>query len=228
MPDDVSDELTPRLMRLYQPSKDNFFRVFPDLPDIDTRQYSALSSTGTASVYYSAISSINEEANPIWLDYSKSAFEELAENKSRKASLNEKLGKIHPSLGEIYRSAVDSFEKSKVNIVSPNQAAGQMRDLIQQIWGALVDLSRQRCSQQLDIQRFELKKSAHREKISDCLANKGNEKRLSFVLEELYNLYFKLSPIAKDPIFNDKNLLSELYTNWILQIDDLIINMGVE
>lgn len=228
MPDDVSDELTPRLMGLYQPSKDNFFRVFPDLPDIDTRQYSALSSTGTASIYYSAISSINEGANPIWLDYSKNAFEELADNKSRKESLKEKLSKIYPNLGDIYRSAVDSFEKSKANIISPNQAAGQMRDLIQQVWGALVDLSRQKCSQQLDNQRFELRKSAHREKISDCLATKGNEKRLSFVLEELYNLYFKLSPIAKDPIFNDKNLLSELYTNWVLQIDDLIINMGVE
>jgi hypothetical protein len=227
MPDDVSEELTPKLIGLYQPSKENFFRVFPDLPEIDTRLYSALSSTGTASVYYSAISNVKEEdVNLPWLFSSKSAFEELANDKSRKLSLIEKLSNIHPNLGEIYRSAVDSFEKSKANIVYPNQTAGQMRDLIQQIWGALVEFSRQKCS--LGIQGLELKKPAHREKVSSCLANTGNEKRLSFLLEELYNLYFKLSPIAKDPIFNDKTLLSNLYTNWILQIDDLISNLNFE
>lgn len=227
MPDDVSDELTPKLMGLYQPSKENFFRAFPDLPDMDTRQYSALSSTGTASAYYSAISSISEEnADLTWLYSSKSAFEELANDKSRKLSLKGKLRKIRPTLGEIYHSAVDSFEKSKANIVNPNQAAGQMRDLIQQIWGALVELSRQKCS--IGNQGFELKKPAHREKISYCLASAENEKRLSFILEELYDLYFKLSPIAKDPIFNDKILLSSLYTNWVLHIDDLVTNLSLE
>jgi hypothetical protein len=53
MPEDVADEYAPRLMNLYSPSRDRFNSIIPNLPHIDRVHLSAVSSTGTTSVYYS-------------------------------------------------------------------------------------------------------------------------------------------------------------------------------
>lgn len=228
MPEDVLDEFTPKLLGLYQPSLASFGCILPDLPSLDSNLYSALGSTGTASVYHAAIISINEGgAISPWLQSAKTAFEELAEHKSKKATLPLKLNTIHTQLGKIFRSAVDSFEKSKVDIVGLDQAASRLRDFIQQLWGALTELTRAKCNDQFGTRRYELKKPAHREIVAHCLAISGHEKQLLIILDEFFSLYQKLSPISKDALFRDTDLLSGLYTQWLLDIDDLLANVKI-
>ena len=142
---------------------------------------------------------------------------------SKKASLPLKLKDIDPNLPTLFSAAVDSYEKSKSQIVGLDNAAMRIRDLIQQLWGALAAKTQQNCGAQLSVKRLEIKKQAHREVVARCLASSNNAKELLIILDQLFQLTSELSKPAKDPMFNDHNRLDGFFSQVILQIDALFV-----
>jgi len=222
LPEDVVEEIAPRLLLIHRDSYHQFQTRIPDLPQFDSAHISANSSTGTASIYQAEISDLYKTyQSETWVKTVITTFDELAQNKVRKSNLPIKLEKIDSNLPPLFSAVSDSYEKSKSGIVGLDNAAIRIRDLIEKLWGALVSRAKIKCGSQIGINRLEIKKPKHREKVADCLAAGANTRELLLVLDQLSQLKLDLSKPAKNPMFGDGKLLHDFYTRLILQIDAL-------
>lgn len=222
MPEDVAEEIAPKLLTMQRESFQLFQSRIPKIAQFHFNLSTNSTSSGTASIYQSEISSLYKNyPTETWAKDSLESFDQLANEKATKSSLLIKLGSIDANLPAFFSAAVDSYGKSKSHIVGLDNAAMRIRDLIQQLWGALVARAQQNCGTKIGKNRLALSRSADREKVSLCLANPNNKKELLLVLNQFSELWLDISGPAKDPMFSDQKSLEDFYTRTILQIDAL-------
>lgn len=223
MPEDAIVEYAPKLLAIQLNDQQKLKTSLPALPQVNKELFLRISASGTTSAFYEAVVTTAHYTKPVpvWIQPVNEVFDSLAQEKAKKADLPIALEKLQPRLDVAFTVAVESVEKSKSKVLGIDQAAIQLRDVIQQIWGALAERSRQIRSESIGGQRLELKKQAHRIIVADCLATPSENKALVLLLHNLFKLSDELSAICKDPLISDLPTLERLYTEWLLQIDDL-------
>lgn len=223
MPEDVIIEYAPKLLPIQLNDQRKLESSLPPLPLVSKEVFMLSSASGTASAFHEVIITAVRYTKPVptWIQPVRRIFDALAQEKAKKAELPVALEKLQPRLGEAFTIAVESIEKSRSKMLGVDQAAIQLRDVIQQVWGGLAERARQKCSGTVGGQRLELKKQAHRIVVANCLATPPENKTLVVVLDNLFKLADEPSGIGKDPLTSDLPTLETLYTGWFLQIDDL-------
>lgn len=153
-------------------------------------------------------------------------FNQLANDKSRKSEIPKRLDELYMGLGEMFVIAQQSYIKAKNRTINVNLGATDLRNVLQQIWGGLVDCSPIRDPDKWhEIKRKQFKKQSHRKIVSECLTSNDLDKdKLELLLKNMYQLYSDLSvtEFGKNILSKDIAKLDEIYNRWIFQIDDLV------
>jgi len=237
VPDYVLSEFIPSILPLQLDDEKALLTHLPYIPEVTpvTRRYFAGTSS-TASVYqgemYRAINFESEQGiTPEWAKPVVVAFEGIADEKTRRANLSDKLKKIQPNLGEMYIVAQSSYEKAKaeaiagVDEVHVKHAVSDMRDVIQHLWGGLADIAKENHPENFrGKQHLQLKKEEHRDIVAVCLAaNEINHKKLVLDFRSMAVLYSDMSntEIGKNPLSRDAKKMDELNSRWVISLDDV-------
>jgi hypothetical protein len=213
-------------------------KYLPDLGDdvAQARRYMNRSGSTSSSGYmelvevYRAYDSVTlpfkglvVEVNTEPVQEVYSVFSDLAEEKSKKENLPPRLNKINVQLGDKFEVALQSYEKAKGGLAGVDQSAIQLRDIIEQLWGGIVNLVRNK-----DPRRYkgvQLNLDANGKRIAvECLAPDDiNKQKLTLLLETLYKLKGELSQteFGKNPLSKDVEQLKDLYSQWLLVISDI-------
>ena len=228
-PEDFIEEHAERLIAIEEEEVKKIDYSLRGLVDSERKMVFAVSSTsGTASVYlglaHKAIEIPNADVNSmqpvIWL------FGSIAEDKARKASLPEKLNKINPRLGEMFIEAGENVELGRANIMKVNKAMLDMRSVLNQLWGGIVNEYRIRAKNVQDkMQGKEISKHSHRDEIAEALAVDTQTRRAwTVLLDEINTLLIEISQTQemKNPLNVDVDRLNEFYNRWIAQINDAV------
>lgn len=224
MPEDALTEYAPKLLQVQENDQKARQQFLPQLPNVCTGLRVSAINSGSTSAFYETVVSITsmQHDTPQWLSPISEAFGSLAESKAKRVTLPELVRQVKPHLGEMFSTANDSVDKAMNAIIGTDQAAIQMRDVIEQLWGGLVAHTIQKCPNNVRGQHLEIKKEAHRHLVSDCLSAVASSQTLIYLLDDLFSLHRDLSPEAKNLLQHDKVKLRELYTRWILQIDAIV------
>jgi hypothetical protein len=110
-------------------------------------------------------------------------YNNLADDKAKKTQLPQRLERIQSNLGEMFKVAESSYEKAKGGILGVDQSAMQLRDVIQQLWGGVVNFTRERVDKRYKGTRFSLRKEPHRNIIANALSvdDIGNKKLVTLL-----------------------------------------------
>jgi hypothetical protein len=224
LPEDILEELTPRL--LVDHDSDLSYMKFLDnsLPDINPTRALFSSTSGTSSAITATITTAYPEPidRPIWATNVIDRFSEIADLKTKRNELPQAISALSASLGEEFRRAEESIQKAKAGIIQPHQAAGSMRNIIQQVWGEFVARANNNpIGIRPSNKRYELKKAAHRAEISKAISGSPNPAILEERLAILYGVYQDLSGLSKKTGTPHLKLLHDLRTRWILALDSL-------
>jgi hypothetical protein len=153
-------------------------------------------------------------------------FNQLANDKSRKSEIPKRLDELHKDFGKMFVIAQQSYIKAKNRTINVNLAATDLRNVYQQIWGNLANYSEKMDPEKWqEIQHKEFKKPKHRKIVSKCITSNDLDKdKLELLLDNMYRLHTDLSEtiFGKNPLSKDLERLNELYSKWIIQIDDLV------
>ncbi len=151
-------------------------------------------------------------------------FEELAQEKSRKADLPPRLNKLNSHLGDKFMVAVNSYDKALNAMVGIDQSAIQMRDVIEQLWGGIVNLVRLKDSHKYKSVELNLDNKGRTIAIACLAPDDLNKQRFTLLLETLARLKKEFSDpnFGKNPLAADKERLVRVYGDWILVISDLV------
>ena len=200
MPEDVLSELAPKLLPVQLSEQKRLEDFLPRVPQVDSeRTQHYLVSGSTAAFYETMITPFPSELGvPVWVVPASKSFDLLAQQKAKKNTLPSILDKLKQNLGGMFTIADESFEKSKGGILGVDQAAIQMRDVIQQVWVGLTNHTKRKCPKDIKGQHLELKKTAHREIVANCLAISQENRNLQLLLDNLFDLHSKLSSLCKE------------------------------
>lgn len=229
VPDDIIEEIYPGLLdiqlreeKLIDDKVSHFGRVsYILMKPMD-------SSSGTSSAYQEIVFDPPQFDHNIYpnMDTVKDGFISLAKDKSRKSETPKKLSNIREDLGDMYEEVRNSIEKAKGGIINVNQAVMDMRNVLQQIWGALAQKAEEDKPEKWHgIQNKGFKKQNHRTIVADCLTDNNLDRdKLLILLNNMYSLFTDLSAtdLSKNPLSDDIDRLNILYNRWIIQIDDLV------
>ncbi len=149
-PEDFLIEFGDSLFMLQKHDEEQAKNFIPKFPRLTAPAMGYIAS-GTASTSAYAEMSYNFQAYNFdndneWIVPVNNIFTSLADEKSKKAVLPSKLDKINERLGEMFSVAGKSFEKAKSGIIGVDQSAIQFRDVLQQLWGGLANLAREKNS----------------------------------------------------------------------------------
>lgn len=176
MPDSVINERGESLYLFEKHDEERLNKFLPDLPSV-TQEVKTYMNSGTSdSSEYLAISQTYRKSNfentPYAFPFTQNEFEsiekvytvffDLAAETSKKESLPPRLNKINRKLGDKFKITIESYEKAKVDIVGVDQAAIQMRSLLEQLWGGLIKLVKDKVPNEFKGNRFALRKERHR------------------------------------------------------------------
>jgi hypothetical protein len=132
IPSDVLEELAPKLLSLQLADEERLRAGLPQVPLVNVPMVSAAvySTTGTSTaeaITYIAPYVTSEDS---WAPAAVKPFKELAERRSTSKYALERLRRLNPSIEPVYAAAQESFAKAKARMLSPDQAAIQMRDVV--------------------------------------------------------------------------------------------------
>lgn len=221
IPNIYFEESSPRLLLLQEEDDQLRYRFLPAIPEADTSMLNATTSGSTSAFYDEAIRIVKYEVHDTqWFEPIKNQYDHLVGYKQTRALLPGLMGSVRQDLLEMFTSANESVEKSFSGILGVDQAAIRMRDVVEQLWGAMVEhVSR---NNEDEVGRLKLRRESHRKFVAECLSITGTQKSLSALLDDLYALHQDLSPQSKDILADDLNLLKNLHNRWILQIDGIV------
>lgn len=233
IPDDVFVEYEDYLYDLQMNDEQQANQYTPTLPNITPTTIRHVTSGSSSTSAYSEIHNmvvnfggIGKYWDTEWREPISTAFTDLAEEKARKKYLPESLNKIQPNLGEMFNVVIESVEKAKSEVVGVDQAAVQMRDVIEELWGGIANIAREKGPKYYKKIRLELRKQRSRDIVVECLANDDGikAKKLVTLLNSMTKLHSDLSQkeLTKNPLGKDINRLDTIYGRWILIIDDVV------
>ena len=96
-------------------------------------------------------------------------FSNLAEEKAKKEDLPPRLDKINENLGDMFTIALQNFEKTNIGLGMVHQSAIDLRAVLQQLWGGVVALAREKDPASTKKHRFEMAKDGDRILVAECL-----------------------------------------------------------
>lgn len=173
------------------------------------------------------ISSLAQQSTvPTWIGPVSDGFSELAEYKAKKADFPPKLEKINTNLGEKFKVTMKNIDKARHRIVGVDVAAFQMRDILDQAWGGIVDIVKRKYPRRpARFSDLPIRKEANRIFVAECLGKDDNQKKkLMLLFDNMKTLHCNLSvtDFGKNPLSNDRVKLEQYFDSWILQLDDLV------
>jgi hypothetical protein len=228
MPEEVLKEEAYGLLGFQHGEEKARLAVLPALPQIPNGLRTAHIASGSTAIFYESVARTTSEACsvPYWLPPISQAFGSLAAAKVQKAALPGLLAQIRPDLGKVFSLANASVDQAKNSIIGSDQAAVRMRDVVEQLWGALADRAKGRCGDHQRTQNLELKREANRHLVADCLSTAQSQKSLSALLDSLYSLHTDLSPESKNMLHHSAEKLESLHTRWILLLDAIVKSLN--
>ncbi len=240
MPDSILLERGQPLFLFEKHDEEQLNKYLPGLSQItgEARKYINISGNSTSSAYAEIASTyrlseavappFTESFTPIELksiDEVSIVFSNLAEEKAKKENLPPRLDKINENLGDMFTIAVQNFEKTNIGLGMVHQSAMDLRAVLQQLWGGLVALAREKDPATTKKRRFEMTKDGDRIFVAMCLiVDDVEKKKMISSLDILAKLYsdFSEGNFGKNLLGDDKEKLNGLYKLWILTINDIV------
>ncbi|MFH1446879.1 MAG: hypothetical protein ABIG43_05665 [Chloroflexota bacterium] len=232
LPKDYAEEIAPGLLSQEREFDDILNQNNPAIPDISPMFVKAAEkSGGTVTPYIvSGSNLVMEYTNPAkpkpdWVSKVTKIIDEHSTKVQQSEYLPNRLNKINRNLGKMYKVANGSYVKCKNRIVTIDQSAMQLRDVLQQVWGGLAEMARNRnIDKNLNLQNLAFKKEGDRYNIACILANEVFPKlRLVGLLNDSHSLYSNLSAteFGKNPLNEDIDRLNEYYNQWLSLLDGI-------
>jgi hypothetical protein len=240
MPEPILVERGQPLILFEKHDEERLNRYLPDFSQITTeaRNYIIASGTTDSSSYAEIVETYRlsgGETHPYTggftpfemksIDEVSDVFTSLAEEKAKKENLPPRLNKINENLGEMFTIALQNYEKTNIGLGMVHQSAMDLRAVLQQLWGGLVALAREKDPASTKSHRFEIAKQGDRIFVVECLiADEVEKKKLISSLDILAKLYsdFSRGDFGKNLLGDDKEKLNGLYKLWILTINDIV------
>jgi hypothetical protein len=229
VPDELLDEVGDRLLVIQQNESKRSIALLAGLGEVSSEaQWYLGSGTASSSAYLGMAETVKvyeaSEIKPEWTGPVIAAYSELADEKAKKVSLPKRLNKIGKKLGDSFNIAQQSVEKARAELIGIDQAAIQLRDVLQQLWGCLANWVRDNCPQYKDSE-LELGREKHRGFAIECLANDdASNVQFTYLLENMASIHEEISEtqFGKNPLTNNSAKLIGLYRRWILVVDDVV------
>ncbi len=232
LPKEVAEELAPSLLT-WEDENDKAIKLhLPVLPDTSQLFINAVdSSSGSITPYivnatntiFAYESSVDE--NTDWIAGVKETITQHTLMIQQEGYLPSRLQKINNNLGTMYKIANDSVLKSQNNIIGIDQSAIQMRNVLEQVWGGLVDIARKKNSNPtINMKYLEMKKLGDRELVATLLStNLFPKLKILELLSKLYDLHQKLSDrqFGKNILARNLPRLISYHNQWITLLDDI-------
>jgi len=215
VPDDRADELFPKIFSQYINNHEEFVGTYSNLLSINPFYRF---NDGSASTLHSVITNTidNEEKQDQWFIDFESVFDDLAEGNLQIEAIKSNLSRINPYIAELFNKAIKTYRKTKLKLMGYDLSAIRMRDFVDKFWGELVDLAREKNIEGKMKKRYGFKVENDRKAISKSVSLAGRDKFCCIHLDQLYDLQQDLSPLAKNPNFDDFLLLQKLYKDMVL------------
>ena len=249
MPKEILAEAGGPLFIFEQHDEEQLHKYLPDLGDdvANARKYISASGSTSSSAYMGLVEvyrlydsatvpfeGANLEINTEPVKQVYSVFSDLAEEKSKKENLPPRLNKLNVNLGDKFEVALQNYEKAKGGIVGVDQSAIQLRDIIEQLWGGIVNLVRTKHPQKYKGVQLNLDTKGKAIAV-ECLATDDiNKQKFALLLETMSKLKAELSKteFGKNPLNQDVEKLKDLYSQWLLVVSDtanfLFLTQGIE
>jgi hypothetical protein len=233
LPKDIAEEIAPKLLAWENEEDEVISPYFPVIQKTNPSLFiqAVNTSTGSATPYIvNATNSILQtpfEADnpPEWIGNELSIIDDYTQKVQQKGYIPTRLNKIGQCLGDKYQIADESYIKAINGIISVDQAAIHLRDVLQQTWGSLANLARQKNKdQKINLNNLEFKNDHDRLKVADILANNYLPKqRLLDLLSKAYSLFKNLSDsnFGKNILGTDTKTLEIYHDQWIAFLDSI-------
>ena len=226
-PKDFLSEVGPRLLISQRRDTDRARLLSQVIPAVDPDRV-RYSASGTSSSDFSEVvitTFPQPEQRPTWVAPVITKFSAVADRKAKLESLPRAMDLLKQGLGQSFTDADNSIAQAKAHVLQPHQAAGSMRNVIQDTWGALLARARSSSSVISDDKHYELKKPSHRAAASEALVPFDFRANYAHSLETLYIVYRDLSSLSKKTGTPPLKLLHDLRTRWILALDAVITSL---
>jgi len=231
LPKDIVEESAPRWLRLEEENDKSFYANLPAIPKVTQANVSELASTagGTATPYVYGASyilgtyNLNWDDKPKWAENVDGIIGEHSKRIAQREYLPGRLDLINRDLGKAYVVALASYDKCRNGLVTVDQAAVQLRDILQQVWGGLSEMaSNKNKDPKRNTKHLELKNEGNRDLVADILATEAFPKvRLTQLLSEMNSLSINISrtDFLKNPLNTDFPSLNNYFNQWISLLD---------
>jgi len=240
MPEPILVERGHPLFLFEKHGEEQLNRYLPGLSQItaEARKYINTSGTTDSSSYAEIVETyrLSDEGTPPYtggitpielksIVEVSIVFSGLAEEKAKKENLPPRLNKINENLGDMFTIARQNYEKTNIGLGMVHQSAMDLRAVLQQLWGGLVALAREKDPATTKNHRLEMAKQGDRILVVECLiVDEVEKKKLISSLDILAKLYsdFSAGDFGKNLLGDDKEKLNGLYKLWILAINDIV------
>lgn len=229
-PDEVIAEVGDDLLQNQVYDEQQARRFTPQVSPISVAQIDyMIGGTSSISLYFDILDTVNrfegDDLSSGWAEPVKQTFTVVADEKARKNSLPPRLDIINQNLGEMFTVAQESVAKAQTQVLGVDQAAKQLRDVLQQLWGGLANIARVRGPRTYRGTRFRYTRKKDIAFVAEHLSNDENaQQRLTRLLGIISNMASELSEtnFMKNPLTADVDRLNELYQRWTVLIDDIV------
>lgn len=231
LPDDVVDELASYLIPIQK--QDNQFMVsnLSFIPEIDFKQASTdINTSGSQTAYVSSVTAVidsgkNNDTNRQWVSNTQVIIENITNYPDRRKNVIQRLKQIYPGLSDIFIVACKNYDECKARSLEINHGAMQLRNVLNQLWGNLLEFTRSKFpNEKGKLSNLQLKKNEDRNILVEILAENDYAKvKLSQSLDLIYSLFCQLSDtqFGKNPLSKDLEKLKSIYNQWLIVIDDV-------
>lgn len=236
MPESILTELGGTLFTNQKSDEEQLKLHIPGLPSInsESRRYFTY-GTSDSSAYYEIVHAIclpSEHSSTRWafsqieiesIDTVNKAYSELAEDKAKRQNLPPLLDKIKYKLGDEFLVTINNYDKAKSRIVGIDQSAIQMRDVIEHLWGGLVNLARTVGPPKYNDVKLKIDQKGKMIVVNCIISDVIEKRKLILLLDNLSNIKSEISDsnFGKNPLTDDMNKLEDIYHRWILVISDI-------
>lgn len=240
MPDSIIDEFGDKLYNEQKHHEEVAKLHLPTLPAISRENIRVLSTGTSSSSDYMEITQtyrrsaaiessqegilhFQELAEPVNVKIVHDSLSKLAEENAKNKTLPPRLNRINKNLAKQFRIAQQSYDKAKNGILGVDQAAIQLRDVIEQLWGGLVVLIRKINPRKYSKAELKLNAAGKEIAIEYLAADDISKKKLTDLLEKSSKIHDEISKsdFGKNPLTKDMDKLTELYELWQLVVSDL-------
>ena len=206
--------------------------ILPSITQVDKLFVQAVEGTAGSPTNYVVMATnaileneASAETDNVWVYDVQKIVEEHTKNIQQRTNLPERLNRLNRNLGESFKVVQDSFAKSQNKIAGVDATAIQMRGILYQIWGGILNIARvKNINSRIQVDNLEFKKPKDRILVSDILKTDLFPKtKLSSLLDDAYKLSSNLSDrhFGKDPLNQNREKLKIYYSQWISIINDI-------